>query len=101
MIDLEMWNGPELRFYALGLTVACALLMVSRLKYTSFKGSSSKDNERGERVPFWVLGVIVGIIVAFIVAPPQVLLVLAGAYALSGPLGAVWRSLSRRPETPA
>lgn len=101
MIDLELWSGPELRFYALAVTVACALLMVSHVKYTSFKGSAPKNDAKGERVPFWTLGLIVGIVVAFFIAPPEVLLTLAGAYALSGPIGAVWRRFVRRPEAAA
>jgi CDP-diacylglycerol--serine O-phosphatidyltransferase len=100
MIDLEMWSGPELRFHALAVTVACALLMVSRVKYTSFKGSSKPD-ARGDRVPFWTLGLVVGVVVAFFIAPPQVLLGLTGAYALSGLVGAVWRRFARRGEVTA
>jgi CDP-diacylglycerol--serine O-phosphatidyltransferase len=96
MIDLDLWSGPELRFWALGLTVACALLMVSRVRYTSFKGGSATD-----RVPFWTLGIVVGVIVAFFIAPPEVLLALAGGYALSGPVAAIWRRLARRTEAAA
>jgi CDP-diacylglycerol--serine O-phosphatidyltransferase len=89
MIDAD-FDGPELRFFALGVTVACALLMVSRVRYTSFKGSGASD-----RVPFWTLGLVVGVLVAFVVAPPQVLFALAGGYALSGPLAWVWRKARR------
>jgi CDP-diacylglycerol--serine O-phosphatidyltransferase len=98
MLDFERWSGPELRFHALALTVACALLMVSRILYTSFKG---KSTAAGDRVPFRTLGLVVAILVAFFVAPPQVLLALAGGYALSGPVGAVWRRFARRKEASA
>ena len=96
MIDLELWSGPELRFHALAVTVACALLMVSRFKYTSFKGSNDKDDTASDRVPFWTLGLVVGVVVAFFIAPPEVLLTLTGVYALSGPVGGLWRRFGSR-----
>jgi CDP-diacylglycerol--serine O-phosphatidyltransferase len=95
MIDFD-FTGPDLRFVALAVTVVCALLMVSRFRYTSFKGS--QDNER---VPFWVLGLIVGVLVALVIDTSRVLFVLAGAYALSGPALWAWGKLSRRTEPTA
>ena len=100
MIDLETWSGPELRFHALAVTVACALLMVSRVKYTSFKGGA-KAEPSSDRVPFWTLGLVVGVLVAFFIAPAQVLLAITGSYALSGPVGALWRRYGRRGEVAA
>ncbi|TXH64720.1 MAG: CDP-diacylglycerol--serine O-phosphatidyltransferase, partial [Thermomonas sp.] len=35
------WSGDDLRYAALAVTVAAALLMVSRIRYNSFKGSGS------------------------------------------------------------
>ena len=97
MIDFDL-TGPDLRFVALGVTVACALLMVSKFRYTSFKGS--KDNDR---VPFWVMGVVVGVLVALVIDTSRVLLTLATAYAVSGPAMWVWNRVVRRsaPETVA
>jgi CDP-diacylglycerol--serine O-phosphatidyltransferase len=97
MIDFE-YGGQELRFVALGVTVACALLMVSRIRYTSFKGSSNKEHDR---VPFWVMGVVVGVLVALVVDTSRVLLVLAGSYALSGPLMWIWGKVARKSEVSA
>jgi CDP-diacylglycerol---serine O-phosphatidyltransferase len=97
MIEFD-FAGPDLRFVALGVAVTCALLMVSRFRYTSFKGS--KDQER---VPFWVLGTIVGVLVALVVDTPRVLFALAALYAISGPALWAWNKLARRgaPETVA
>jgi CDP-diacylglycerol--serine O-phosphatidyltransferase len=97
MIDFDL-AGPDLRFVAVAVTVACALLMVSRLRYTSFKGSKAHD-----RVPFWVMGLVVGILVALVIDTSRVLLALAGGYALSGPAMWAWNRLARRgaPETVA
>ena len=97
MIDFE-YTGVELRFVALAVTVACALLMVSRFRYTSFKGGKDKD---GDRVPFWVMGVITGVLVALVIDTSRVLLALAGAYAVSGPLLWAWGKVARKPEAPA
>jgi CDP-diacylglycerol--serine O-phosphatidyltransferase len=57
-------------------------MMVSRVRYTSFKGEKAR-----ERVPFWVMLLIVGFLVAVMVDPPRVLLTVAVFYALSGPVG--------------
>jgi CDP-diacylglycerol--serine O-phosphatidyltransferase len=97
MIEFD-FTGPELRFVALAVAVTCALLMVSRFRYTSFKGS--KDQER---VPFWVLGMIVGVLVALVIDTPRVLFALAALYAISGPALWAWNKLARRgaPETAA
>ena len=85
------WDGDELRFAALALTIACALLMVSRIRYTSFKGE-----RKNERVPFWVMLLIVGFLVALMVDPPHVLFFAAAAYAVSGPLYSAWSRLRRK-----
>ncbi len=80
--SMSDWNvsGETMRFAALGVSITCALLMVSGFKYTSFKGGQPR-----ERVPFWVMLLIVGFLVALIVDPPRVLLTVALFYAVSGP----------------
>ncbi|MFA6987035.1 MAG: CDP-diacylglycerol--serine O-phosphatidyltransferase [Arenimonas sp.] len=88
------YSGESLRYLATGLTVACGLLMVSRIRYTSFKGERNK-----ERVPFWVMLLIVGFLVALLIDPPRVLLTVAGAYAVSGPVHWLWQKI--RPKQPA
>ena len=92
--------GEQLRYGAVALTVACGLLMVSRIRYTSFKGGpkpDAPDGPKSERVPFWVMLLVVGFLVALLVDPPRVLLTVAVLYASSGPLYWFWTKLRRKP----
>lgn len=77
------WIGRDLRYAALAVTVIAALLMVSRIRYNSFKGGSGP---KSDRVPFVALLVAVAVIVALVLDPPKVLLAASVLYALSGPL---------------
>ena len=65
------------------LTAAIGLLMVSNVRYTSFKGLDLRG-----RVPFVVLFVAVLIFVLVTVDPARMLLLMAVTYCLSGP--AIW-----------
>lgn len=92
------WQGGEVRYAALAVTVVSGLLMVSRLRYNSFKGSGS--GPRADRVPFFALLVAVIVLVALVIDPPRVLLAAAALYALSGPV--LWfRRRRQAPEPPA
>jgi len=90
------WSCETLRYFALAVTVGCGLLMVSRFKYTSFKGGP-KEEAKNDRVPFWALLLVVGILVALFIDPPRVLLLVAGAYAISGPAMWLYSKISRKP----
>ena len=83
--------GEDLRYFALAVTVASGLLMVSRIKYFSFKGFP-----KGERVPFFVLLLIVLVIAALFIAQAKGLLAIAAAYALSGPAWWAWTKVRRK-----
>ena len=85
--------GEEYRYAALGVTVFAALLMVSRIRYNSFKGGGS--GPRADRVPFFALLVAVVALVALVIDPPRVLLAVAALYALSGPV--LWFRRRRLP----
>lgn len=63
------------------LTLAMAALMVSRIRYYSFK----QVDFRG-KVPFFVLFIPILLIVAVALDPPQVLFVVFLSYAFSGPI---------------
>ena len=89
-------DGDELSLPVLALTVIVALLMVSRVRYTSFKGSG--EGPRSERVPFMMLVGVVIALIALALAPARTLLCVFGLYALSGP---VMMLVRRRPGTPA
>ena len=86
------WTGRELRHVALGVTVAAGLLMVSRIRYTSFRGGGS--GPKADRVPFFAIVVALAVIIALVLDPPKVLLAAAVLYALSGPAQWLWRRRS-------
>ena len=86
------YGGDRLRYVATALTVCCGLLMVSRIRYTSFKG-----DRKSQRVPFWGLLLLVGFLGALLIDPPRVLLTVAGLYALSGPVAWLWNKGRRKP----
>lgn len=76
------------------ITVMVGLLMVSNVRYTSFKGF----NLRG-RVPFVVMLAALLIFIVIVIDPPSVLLLMACVYCLSGP--AMWLVAYRKSTVPA
>ena len=88
--DLGM-DGSDLRYAALGTTVLVGILMVSNLRYHSFKALDLK-----ERMPFFKAIVIVLVFVLVAMHPPQILFVLFLAYAVSGPLFTLAQLRQRR-----
>jgi CDP-diacylglycerol--serine O-phosphatidyltransferase len=85
------YSGQGLRWLALAVTVVAGLLMVSRIRYFSFKGFP-----RGERVPFFVLLLIVLAIAALFIAQAKGLFAIATVYALSGPGYWLWTKVRRK-----
>jgi CDP-diacylglycerol--serine O-phosphatidyltransferase len=83
MHDLGL-RGPDLRHAALAVTVVAGLLMVSQVKYSSFKGSRS--GPKADRVPFFALLIVVVVLIALAIDAPKTLLAASVLYALSGPL---------------
>ncbi|MCH1908656.1 MULTISPECIES: CDP-diacylglycerol--serine O-phosphatidyltransferase [Stenotrophomonas] len=84
------WSGEELRYVALAVSIVAALLMVSRIRFWSFKGGSEKG-PRSERVPFMVLALVPIVIAIMVVDLPRTLFVVGVLYALSGPLMWLWQ----------
>ena len=80
------WSGSELRYAALAVTVVAGLLMVSRIRYSSFKGSG--DGPKAERVPFAAMVGAIAVLIALVIDPPKLLFTATVLYALSGP--ALW-----------
>ena len=78
------WPGEDLRYAALALTVVSGLLMVSRIRYSSFKGSGT--GPKADRVPFFSSVIVVAVLIALWIAPAVTLLASTALYALSGPL---------------
>jgi CDP-diacylglycerol--serine O-phosphatidyltransferase len=88
------WSGPELRYLALAITLAAAVLMVSNVRYWSFKGGKT-TGPKSDRVPPMVLLLIPVGIAMLVVDPPRVLFAVGVIYALSGPAMWLWRRLRK------
>ncbi|WP_407470183.1 CDP-diacylglycerol--serine O-phosphatidyltransferase [Xanthomonas campestris] len=91
-------DGEQLRYVALGVTVVSALLMVSRIRFWSFKGG--ERGPRADRVPFLALAIAAVVIALLVIDPARSLLVIGVLYALSGPVMWLWRRGRRTPELP-
>lgn len=80
--------GDSLALGALVVTLAAAVLMVSNVRYRSFK-----DLKLSERVPFAYVLIMVSLFVLIAMDPPRVLFGFALIYSISGPLLALrnWR----------
>lgn len=78
------FSGEELRYVALGVTLVCALLMVSRIRFWSFKGGG--EGPKADRVPFVALLLVAVVIAVLVVDLPRTLLAVGVLYALSGPV---------------
>ncbi len=75
------FTGEVLRIPAFLLTVSSGILMVSNLRYHSFK-----DLDLKHKIPFMAVLAIVMVFVFIAVDPPQVLFFMLLIYALSGPV---------------
>ena len=73
------------------ITIYLALMMVSNVKYRSFKDFDLKSNVRFTAIVVVVVGYI---FISF--RPAQVLFIITGAYAISGPILSVWRRWRQR-----
>lgn len=83
--------GTDITWATFIVTVAAGLLMVSNVRYYSFKEVDMKG-----KVPFFALLVLVFVFVLVSLSPPQVLFGTFMLYALSGPVVTVWLLLRRR-----
>jgi CDP-diacylglycerol--serine O-phosphatidyltransferase len=83
--------GADLTWATFPITVATGLLMVSNVRFYSFKELDLKG-----KVPFVALLVLVLVFVLVSIDPPQVLFGTFLLYALSGPAVTVWMLLRRR-----
>ncbi|MCU0757204.1 MAG: CDP-diacylglycerol--serine O-phosphatidyltransferase [Xanthomonadales bacterium] len=88
------YSGAELRAFTPWLTAVVALLMVSRVRYYSFKAWP-------ERIPFYWLAILLLIVVALVAEPASTLLLIVGVYLLSGPVLTVWRKIKGEPSETA
>lgn len=84
------WPGDSVVWPAGLITLCAGLLMVSTVRYNSFK----KINIAG-RMRFLPFAAVIGVLVLISINPPLVLFFVFLAYAISGPLAAVVRRLRR------
>ena len=79
------------------LTVIIAALMVSTVRYYSFKTLEFKG-----RVPFFTVVIMVFVIAAIAIEPPEMLFMLFSLYVISGPLLTLWqlKQIGRRHRLP-
>ncbi|MEE8387339.1 MAG: CDP-diacylglycerol--serine O-phosphatidyltransferase [Acidiferrobacterales bacterium] len=91
LMDASGLPGKEISVFGLVLTLAAGVLMVSNIRYRSFKDLDLKG-----RVPFVTILVVPLIFVAVFLYPPQVLFGAAFIYTLSGPVQALWRAIGKR-----
>jgi CDP-diacylglycerol--serine O-phosphatidyltransferase len=75
------------------VAIVAGLLMVSRVRYFSFKAWPKSD-----RVPFIWIPAAMLILVALAVDPPRVLFGIAVLYVLSGPAMTLWGLRRKRSE---
>ena len=95
MYDLEI-TGESVAWISAAFTLVGAVLMVSNIKFRSFK-----DFDHKNKIPFVVLIVIILIFVFVFIDPSKVLFLMAFGYAASGPLGWVWRKHKGTEESPS
>ncbi len=81
----------NLNWAAWGVTLASGLLMVSNMRYYSFKTIDFKG-----KVPFFFLLVAVLIFVLVTIDPPKVLFLVFAGYAVSGLVTTAWMLMRRR-----
>lgn len=77
----EHFQSSKLSFLIALLVAAAGMLMVSNIKYNSFKELDLKG-----RVPFVALLVVVLVFAVIFIDPPRILLLIFLAYAASGPV---------------
>lgn len=87
--------GKEISITALLVTVLGGVLMVSNIRYRSFK-----DMDLRGRVPFMTILAMPLALVLLFLDPPQVLFLLFLGYTLSGPLTVVFRWLRHTEDKP-
>ncbi|TVZ38391.1 CDP-diacylglycerol--serine O-phosphatidyltransferase [Alteromonadaceae bacterium 2753L.S.0a.02] len=87
---------PEVSVFAALVTAFVGVMMVSNMKYQSFKGLDAN-----RRVPFVAMFITLMVFIVVTINPPMVLFTLAFIYALSGPLTWLWDRFVPKKRLPA
>lgn len=88
-------DGGDISFLVGLLTALAGLMMVSNVRYYSFKDLDLKG-----RVPFFVILLVVLVLAVIASDPSRILWLIFIAYSLSGPLQALWRWRQKQKSTP-
>lgn len=86
------WRGADMVIPAVLITLGCAVLMVSNFRFYSLK-----TVKLTERVPFRYIVFVIGLLFLFSLKPPLIFFLFFFTYALTGPIGALWRRFKRDP----
>ena len=79
--DYGMYEGSSMLVFCFPVTILVGILMVSNIRYHSFKQVDLKG-----RVPFMAVLIVIPIFVLIAMQPPLILFLLAAGYAISGPV---------------
>ncbi|MCH8553204.1 MAG: CDP-diacylglycerol--serine O-phosphatidyltransferase [Natronospirillum sp.] len=88
------FQGEELAWLMVVLVPGLGCLMVSNIRYYSFKDIGLRGS-----IPFTAVLLVILAFVVVAVDPPIVLLLLFIGYAASGPVMEIWRRMKRRSQT--
>ena len=88
-------TGEDVLLPASIIPLGAALLMVSSIRYNSFK----KINLSG-RMRFVPFAAVIGMLALVVTNPPLILFLIFFAYAMSGPVATVWRRVRNKPLPP-
>ncbi len=88
-------RGDVLVVPATIITIGCAALMVSNFRFFSLKSVKLT-----ERVPFRHIVFVIAVLALFSIDPPLIFFLVFFCYALSGPLGALYRRFRKTPAQP-
>ncbi|NCT66825.1 MAG: CDP-diacylglycerol--serine O-phosphatidyltransferase [Rhodanobacteraceae bacterium] len=88
--------AADMDFVTPVVAIVAGLLMVSRVRYFSFK-----TWPRSDRVPFFWIPLVVLVLVALAIDPPRVLFAIAVLYVLSGPAMTLWGLHQKRSQRAA
>lgn len=90
------FSGKILVVPAAMITLGAGILMVTNMRFFSLKMVKLT-----ERVPFRYIVFAIAVLGLFLIYPPITFFLAFFAYALSGPIGALWRRLRKAPPAPA
>lgn len=86
-------DAGDMDFVTPVIAIIAGLLMVSRVRYFSFKAGPKSD-----RVPFIWIPAAMLILVALAIDPPRVIFAIAVVYVISGPIMTLWGLHKKRSE---